>query len=205
MKKRNERKSRKSVIAFLFLIAFVATTGTFAYWATAVEGTSAEATGTLTVGSGDNVVTTFELGNELNSGGLLVPAHQVINSGKDAVGAIDLSFDIQWLEDEATSQLAGTNSVGQIKVDDKVVIKSNGEVLDREEYANIYALVTVAYNEANPSELTLDAEPSTFAFQVTMDEPANQAEYNLIANAEISVEFSYEIDAEAIVTTDLEA
>lgn len=200
---KKEKRSRKSVIAFLFLLAFVATTGTFAYWATAVEGTSTEATGTLTVGSGDNVVTTFSLGNELNSGGKLVPAHQVINSGEGAVGAIDLSFDVQWLEDESVSQLAGTNSVGQIIVNDLVEIRLNGVLLDREVHANIYALVHVSYDEANPSELTLDAEPSTFAFQLTMDEPADQAEYNMIANAEISVTFSYEINAEAIVTTDL--
>lgn len=185
------------------MLSFVFTTGTFAYWATAVEGTSQEAVGTLTIGSGDNVETTFSLTNELNSGGYLVPAEQVENSNKGAVGSIDLSFDVQWLEDEATSQLAGTYSVGQIDVSHVVVIVLDGEVLDAEEYANIYALINVAYNEENASEIVLDAEAITFNFELTMDEPADQAEYNLIANAEISITFTYNIDDSEIVTTDL--
>lgn len=203
--RKNERensKGRKRVIALLLMLAFVLTTGTFAYWATAVEGTSQEAIGTLTIGSGDNVETTFSLTNELNSGGYLVPADQVENSNKGAVGAIDLSFDVQWLEDEDTSQLAGTNSVGEIKVSHEVVITLDGKDLDAEAYANIYELVNVLYNENNASKLTLDAEAETFAFQVTLDEPADQAEYNMIANAEISITFSYDIDDSAIVTAD---
>ena len=210
MEKRNKNerensKGRKRVIALLLMLAFVLTTGTFAYWATAVEGTSQEAIGTLTIGSGDNVDTTFELTNELNSGGYLVPADQVENSNEGAVGAIDLSFDVQWLEDEATSQLAGTNSVGDIVIAHEVVITLDGEVVDAELYSNIYDLVNVLYNENNATQLTLDAEAETFAFQVTLDEPADQAEYNMIANAEISITFSYSIDSSAIVTSDVDA
>ena len=67
---------------------------------------------------------------------------------------------------------------------------------------DIYNLLTVSYNESNASELTLDAAAQTFAFQITLDEPADQAEYNLIVNAEISVTFSYGITTENIVSTD---
>ena len=200
--KERQSNSRKKVIAFLLMLSLVLTTGTFAYWATAVEGTAAEATGTLAVGSGDNVETTFDITNELNSGGLLVPADQLGNSNKGAVDAIDLSFDVQWLEDEEMTQLLGTNSVGQIVIEHQVVITLDGEALDQEEYAYIYDLVNVAYNSDNAKELLLDAAASTFAFQITLDEPADQAEYNLIANADISVTFSYVINSESIVTAD---
>ena len=44
----------------------------------------------------------------------------------------------------------------------------------------------------------------TFAFELTLDEPANQEEYDLIANAEISVEFFYSIDTESIQTYDID-
>jgi len=206
MKKRrqepNQKRNRKTLIAFLFMLAFVLTSGTFAYWATAVEGTSQDAIGTLTVGSGDNVETTFELTNDFDSGGFLVPANQVENSGVGAVGAIDLSFDVQWLEDEATSQLTGTNSIGQIVISHTVVITLDGEVLDSGLNSEIYDLVNVDYNASNATELTLDADAETFAFQITLDEPADQDEYNLIANAEISITFSYGINDAAILTTD---
>jgi predicted ribosomally synthesized peptide with SipW-like signal peptide len=196
------RNTGKKLIAALLMLSLVVTSGTFAYWASYVEGTSTEATGTLEVGSGDIVQTTFVLSNDLNSGGLLVPVGQSVNSNAGAVEAIDLSFDVQWIENEEVTQMLGVGSVGQITVADQVVITSNGVVLDATEAANIYALVNVAYNSSNATELTLDAAAQTFAFQVTLDEPADQAEYNLIANAEISVTFSYEITTENIVSTD---
>jgi hypothetical protein len=37
-----------------------------------------------------------------------------------------------------------------------------------------------------------------------LDEPADQAEYNLIANAEIAVTFSYSISTDAIAATDIQ-
>lgn len=196
--------SRKKIIALLLMLSLVLTTGTFAFWANVVEGTSTEATGSLVVGSGNSVQTTFSLTNDLNSGGYLVPVGQMSNSNEGAVEAIDLSFDVKWLEDEATTQLLGTNSVGQINVAHELVIKLDGVVLDPELHPNIYSLVNVAYSEANVSELLLDSAASTFAFQITLDEPADQAEYNLIANAEISLIFTYDISQQDILTTDVQ-
>jgi hypothetical protein len=193
---------RKKVIALLITLSLTLSVGTFAYWANFVEGTSQEATGTLEIGSGDIVETRFDLTNDLNSGGLLVPVGQAVNSNESAVEAIDLSFDVQWVEDEEVTQLLGTNSVGQIEVNHNIDIIVDGEVLSKTTYANIYNLLTVSYNESNASELTLDAAAQTFAFQITMDEPADQVEYNLIANAEVSITFSYEITTENVETTD---
>ena len=171
LERKEKGNSRKKIIALLLMFTVVLTTGTFAYWANFVEGTSTEATGTLQVGSGDSVLTTFNLSSELNSGGLLVPISQAQNSNEGAVEAIDLSFDIKWVEDEVTSQLLGTDSIGQMQVDHEVVIMLDGVLLNPEMHANIYDLVNVQYNEANASELLLDADASTFAFQITLDEP----------------------------------
>jgi hypothetical protein len=196
---------RKRLIALLIMLSLVTSTGTFAYWASTVTGTETTSNGTLTIGSGESVDTTFEITNELNSGGLLVPVTHAVNSNAGAVEAINLSYDVQWLEDEAVSQIDGTTSVADITVVDNVVITLGETVLDATEYANIYALINVAYNDANASKLTLDAAAQTFAVQITMDEPANQAEYDLIANAKISITFTFTIDSSDIVTTDLES
>lgn len=195
-------KMRKKVIALLIMLSVVLTSGTFAYWANYVEGTESQATGTLEIGTGDIVQSRFDITNELNSGGLLVPVGQAVNSNAGAVEAIDLSFDLEWKEDEAVSQMLGVDAVGQVNIVDEVVITLDGNVLDPATNANIYSLINVNYNAANATELTLDAAASTFAFQITMDEPANQAEYNLIANANVSVTFTYSILTEDIVATD---
>ena len=195
---------RKRLIALLIMLSLVTSTGTFAYWASTVTGTETTSNGTLTVGSGESVATTFDITNELNSGGLLVPVTHAVNSNEGAVEAINLSYDVQWLEDEAVSQIDGTSSVADITVVENVVITLGETVLDPIENANIYALINVAYNESNASQLTLDAAAQTFAMQITMNEPADQEEYNLIANAEISITFTFTIDSGDIVTTDVE-
>ena len=195
---------RKRLIALLIMLSLVTSTGTFAYWASTVTGTETTSNGTLTVGSGESVATTFDITNELNSGGLLVPVTHAVNSNAGAVEAINLSYDVQWLENEAVSQIDGTSSVADITVVENVVITLDGVELDSTTYANIYALINVAYNEANASQLTLDAAAQTFAMQITMNEPADQEEYNLIANAEISITFTFTIDSGDIVTTDVE-
>lgn len=196
--------SRKKVIAFLLMLSLVLTSGTFAYWSNNVEGTSQDARGTLTVGSADAVETRFDLTDDFNSGGLLVPFGQAVNSNEGAVEAIDLAFDIQWMEDEETSQLVGTSSEGRIDFSHEVVIVVDGKELDAEEHSNIYELLNVEYSTQNAETLVLDAEAQTFAFQITLDEPADQAEYDLIANAEIAITFSYVINDSTIVTTDNE-
>ena len=203
-KKTDNRKSRKTIIAFLLMLSLVLTSGTFAYWASYVEGTETSATGTLQIGSGDIAETRFELEDTYESGGLLVPANQLDNSNEGAVDSIDLTFDIAWNEDEKVSQLDGTYSVGEVEIDHNVLIVVNGEKLDQEKYANIYDLVNVEYSEKNASEMILGEGAQTFAFELTLDEPANQEEYNLIANAEISVEFFYSIDTDSIQTYDAE-
>jgi predicted ribosomally synthesized peptide with SipW-like signal peptide len=192
----------KKIMAVLIMIAVVATTGTFAYWASNVEGTSEQAMGTLNIGSAESVDTTFDLSNTYNSGGLLVPLGQLVNSNEGAVEEINISYDVAWNEDEAVSQLDGTYTVGQINVSHVVAITVDGEVLDAKKYANIYDLITVTDSQDNPSELILDEAAKTFGFTVTMDEPADQAEYNLIANASISITFTYDIYDSQIQTTD---
>ena len=122
----------KKIVALLVMLSFVLSSGTFAYWANYVEGTSAESTGTLEVGSADKTETRFDLSNSLNSGGLLVPVGQAVNSNEGAVEKIDLSFDLEWVEDEDTTQVLGTGSVGEIDIEHTVVITVDGVELDAE-------------------------------------------------------------------------
>ncbi len=201
MKKEQNKNSRKKVIAILVMLSLVLTTGTFAYWASYVEGTDAEVTETLVVGSGDTIETTFDISDDNTIGGLLVPVGQAVNSSLYAIEEINLSFDVQWYEDEDQTQTYGIDSIGQIVIDHELLIVIDGEELDHDDYSDIYDLVNVLYSEDNATDMYLDNTDS-FSFQITMDEPANQEEYNLIAFAEISVTFSFTIDTDDIESTD---
>lgn len=204
MKKSNKLGTKK-VIAFLVMLSLIMSSGTFAYWANYVEGTETEVTSTLEVGRGNRVETVFELSNEINTGGYLVPVGQVNNSDEGAVEAINVSFDVEWVEDEETTQMLGVEAVGQIEVKHRVNIYVDGKLLQFEGNENIYDLVNVLYNESNKTELQLDAAAETFSFTITLDEPANQEEYSIISEASISVTFSYEISTDEIEATDVVA
>ena len=201
--KKKRKTSRKSIIAFLLMLSLVLTSGTFAFWASYVEGAKEYVTGNLTVGSAQGVETTFELSNQLNSGGYLVPSSQVDNSNVGAVDQVDLSYNLQWLEDSDNSQLVGTKSTGKISITHHLIIESNGKVLPSIDFSEIYNLIKVNYDENNPSEMILDSEAELFRFSITMDEPSNQEEYNLIANAKVSVVFNFRIYDNFVETVDM--
>jgi hypothetical protein len=203
MQKKAKRKKRKTIIAILLLLAIILSASTFAYWASFVEGTNQDATGTLTVGSADSVDTEFILTNELNSGGYLVPFGLKLSSNEEyAVEEVNVSYDIKWQETAEMKQLEGSTSTGLIRTSHQVIIEQNGEILSYDGHETIYDLINVEHVESNPIELVLEADAETFNFLITLDEPANQEEYNLISKSKITVVFTYVIIDNNIETID---
>lgn len=189
-------KSRKLGIALLVLLAFVTTTGSFAYWASSVTGpTNGETVGTVTVGTGNAVTTSFTLTGSPATGGDLVPAAQLANSAAGAVASVDLTYGVQWTE--SSGQLTGTTSTATLTVTPVVTVTDS---LGADVTATVGALITVTANGANASSLTLGAASVNLTWTVTMAEPANQAEYDAIAGGEITVTLTWALSG--ITTTD---
>ena len=192
-------KSRKLGIALLVMLAFVVTTGTFAYWASSVNGPADDTTvGTLNVGSGETVSTSFTLGSTNATGGDLVPANQLANSAAGAVDNVVVTYTVEWSEDTAVSQLDGTTSTAPLTVTPVVTLvdSNSNNVTD----ASVLALISVTPSGTNASSLTLDGGSESLSWTVTMSEPADQAEYDLIANGTITITFTYSLGT--ITTTD---
>lgn len=198
-------RKEKMLIILLLFVSFLFSTGTFAYWSTYVEGTNTSSTGVLSIGSGDNVETAFTITNESNSLGFLVPENQLQNSLPGSVDIVYLSYDLQWNEDELVSQLSGnTQTYGDVQVTHGIAIYKDGELLPYSGNEKIYSLIHVEHNELNPNQLILDATAETFRFTVTMDEPANQEEYNIISLSDIEITLQFNILDSSITTTDID-
>ncbi len=190
-------KSRKLVITLLLVLAFVFTTGTFAYWASGVNGpTDGTTTGTVTIGSGDAVETSFVLSDVTAAGGDLVPASQLSNSPGESVDSVTVTYGVQWTEDTATSQLDGTTSTAPITVTWSISADNGGTDVS----TLAQSLINISADGGNASELTLDAAAQNFSFDITMDEPADQAEYNDISGANITITLTYSLGT--VTTTD---
>ena len=197
-KEKIKMKSRKLGIALLVLLAFVTTTGSFAYWASSVTGpTAGETVGTVTVGTGNAVTTSFTLDNSTSTGGLLVPATQLANSAAGAVSSVTVTYDVLW--SETSGQLGGTSSTATLTVTPVVTLTDSlGASVTTQA---VLDLITVTPNVGNTSSLDLNAATaSTLSWTITMSEPNNQAEYDEIAGGEITVTFTWALSG--IVTTD---
>jgi predicted ribosomally synthesized peptide with SipW-like signal peptide len=192
-------RTKKFGIALLVMLAFVVTTGTFAYWASSVNGPANDTTvGTVTVGSGEAVVTSFTLGSTNATGGDLVPANQLANSAAGAVDNVVVTYTVEWNEDTAVSQLDGTTSTAPLTVTPVVTLvdENSNNVTD----ASVLALISVTPSGSNASSLTLDGGAESLSWTITMSEPADQAEYDLIANGTITITFTYSLGT--ITTSD---
>jgi hypothetical protein len=199
----NSNSNKKSyLIALLIMLSIVATTGTFAYWASFVEGTQESAVSTLTVGNAQSVETQFAISNNFDSGGLLVPNEQLLNSGFNAVSEIVLSYDLAWEEANLPSQVEGTESTAPVSINHSLIIEKDGQVLDSTLFPNIYDLIQVVYNNSDQL-LILNGDAKTFAFTVSLSEPLDQEEYDLISEASITIVFNFRIFDNFVETIDM--
>jgi hypothetical protein len=198
------RKTKKIVIFALFMLSLVVTSGTFAYWATYVNGTSSEVDGILTIGSAQSVNTAFVINNNEINNGVLVPMDFVNSSNEDnAVDIVYLTYDIAWIEDAKKSQLDGnTVTEGAVSVTHTIYIYQNNELVPLEGNESVYDLIHVTANASNPQTMILDAPALPFRYTVTMDEPSNQIEYDIISKSQIVVVFDYIILDNFVTTTD---
>ncbi|MDY0023747.1 MAG: hypothetical protein RBR66_02350 [Candidatus Izemoplasmatales bacterium] len=190
-------KRKNLVLALLVVLALAVAGTTYAYWASSInvpENTTS--TGTVTVGTGNAVQTSYVLTPGTTTGGALVPASQLTNSPSGSVDEVVVNYGVQWVEDGTTSQLDGTTSTAPITVSWVITVE---KPVGTDQSALVSDLVVVT-PAANPENLTLDADPQNFVFTITMTEPANQAEYDAISGATITITFTYSLGT--VTTTD---
>lgn len=183
-------KSRKLGIALLVMLAFVVTTGTFAYWATSISGPSnGSTTGTVNIGTASEVTTSFTLNNTNASGGLLVPAGL---AGDGEVESVTLTYTVAWNEaTDATTNSTGGATTGTLTVTPVVTaVKAGGGAVSS---SLLNSLIVVTANAGNASSLDLNATAESLSWVITMNEPANQAEYDEIQGAVITVTFTWSL------------
>ncbi len=183
-------KSRKLIIALLLVFALVATSGTFAYWASSVSGPADGSTvGTVNVGSGDTVTTTITLTGSPATGGLLVPAGF---AGSGEVESVDLVYGFEWTEDAlATASTSGATVTGDLSVTYTITVIAADGVTDVT--SQVGSLVNVTPASTFPLSITLDAAAQNLTWTVTLAEPSTQAEYDAIQNATITIDFTWSV------------
>lgn len=195
MKKTQNR--RKLIIFVLILLSVIVTGSSFAYWLGSIEGSSSEIVGTFQVGTANGVETKFILSpDDISTYGYLVPENQIENSQDLAIEYVPLQFNLQWVEDNEISQLAGERFNGKLSDDISYDIYINGsdKVLDKAIYQSVYELIQVEKNSTNASQIILDDEDGVLLnYNIRMLEPTTMDDYYLISLATVVFYFNFEV------------
>jgi hypothetical protein len=197
----NRRHPEKGLIAILLMLSVVITTGSFAYWSSTIEGTETKSISHIAIGAGNNVKTSaLILPNQESSFGHLVPAGQVENSIGLVTDKVDFLYQMNWQEQQTVFQTTGEDIYGEITVSISYeIFKDNDPVpLNVTAYIQIYDLILVTEYNENPTQLLLNnPNPSEFGFSVSMNEPLNQLDYDIISNSTIVFYFDFQIKTSA--------
>ena len=189
-------KSRKLGIGLLLLLAFVFTTGTFAYWASSISVTEDTAVGTVTIGSGGTAETAVTVGDVTNAG-TLVPY------GRAETGDVEyvlLTFSVSYDE---TTDLLGGEGTGTLSatISNKAINTNTGlasYVITEVQVGGTTPTVTdggTGYSlDGTPAtSIIVDGDDVNVYVLVELGEPANASDYNAIATYNITFTVTFDV------------
>jgi len=173
-------KSKKLVALGLAAVALFSTVGvSLAYWASAVNGASANKTATINVGAGTTISTSVSVSDFVASK-QLVPTGYASDGYNDTneVESVTVAFSVSW---EST----GDDANGAVKT---LTITQTGYTVGGG--SDTYSLINIQAAPA-PFSITADAPAVDVTMTVTMDEPTNLAQYDSVAGLAIVISYSF--------------
>ena len=179
-------KKRGLVIGLLIMLAVITSGFTYAFWAAGVAADSETATGTISVGTGNTVTSTVNVAAAVNSQGAddLVPAG-FAETGK--ITSLTLTFSVDW----DSTGLDASNLQSTLTV--ALTAATNPTP------TSVLSLFNASFNGAgaggNEYIVVTDGDAVSVVVTITMDEPADKAEYDLVAGLDILLTFSFTVAA----------
>ena len=181
-------KKRNLVIGLLVTLAIALSGATFAYWAASVGDASDNGTTSITIGEGGEATTSVTVGGG-SSSRTLVP------SGNEDEPTTyyyeDVTYSVAWdaVMDEA-NLATGTLAVSVVSIE-----ISSGASDGQDVYSTGWNLFT-AVVQSGDGAIT-EGTPASVVVRISFaNEPANQTQYDAIANQSIEVVLSFSVTAD---------
>ena len=174
--------SKKYVVGLLVLFAVIATSATFAFWASGITGDDSTESINVSIGQGDVVSTTVTL-NVTDQGRTLVPAG--FEDESTTYNTTTFTFDVNW--DGDADGIEGVEGTLTVTIEDLTL----GTLLDAEEIEGMFTITIT------PTSATI-TEGETLEVTVTVffeNEPADQAMYDQVANGSLEIELKFSVEA----------
>lgn len=189
-------KKRNLVIGLLVMLAVIVSGFTFAFWASGLDGTTANLENQqIRIGSGKNATSTLTLNPVAIGNKLLVPANRVDDSavveGFENVASITVEFTVAWNEDVDSGESANfAGSTGSLAVTMGTVTIGGSTV-----HAGLV-------NFALPANVDIieGEDAITVSITVTLTEPLTQEVYNAIFGQIIAFTVVFTVTPTTLVT-----
>lgn len=184
-----KKNSKKKILAFggLALLAFGSVGASLAYWAATVNGTSTDGSGNINIGEGGTVETTLSISEVSDNKDLrLVPA--AFASG-DNVASITITFNVNWKSTDAH----GNGTIGTLTP--VLNSASTAKCATDEDKAVVFNLLNCDFTSSTYSIIADDTNPTAVSATLTLDEPADKAQYDLIAGQDVALSFTFSVIA----------
>ncbi|PKK99499.1 MAG: hypothetical protein CVV57_00135 [Tenericutes bacterium HGW-Tenericutes-2] len=180
---------RGLVIGLLVMLAVITSGFTYAFWANSVEGGTSTVGGSIVIGEGKDVTTTFVVTNEDNNTLLpMVPTGYQV--ALESTNVVVLNFTVEW-----DAEQAGADGVQSTLTLSALTFGGVAGFSEQTEYTALFSAVvtgglTHTITEGVPLELEV-----TVTFYA---EPANQGIYEDVANATLTLDITFTV-AEILV------
>lgn len=182
-----KKHSKKKIFALggLALLAFGSVGASLAYWAATVQGTDSNGNGNINIGEGDTVETTLKISDVTDNKDLrLVPA--AFANGNN-VASITVTFEVTWNSTDAN----GNGTVGTLTP--VLSSASTAKCTNDAEKAVVLSLLNCEFTSSTYTIISDDPNATTVAATLTLDEPADKAQYDLIAGQDVALSFAFSV------------
>lgn len=185
-------KKRGLVISLLVMLAVITSGFTYAFWASGIAAdTSTNSAGVIQVGQGATVTSEVNITDVSfdQEGKKLVP---VGFAGVDPLKqeSVTLVFTVDW--DSLGADASGLSSLLSVSLTGA----TNGTPAEN---AAVLAMINTLFDGAgagtNEYTIISDGSSVTVSVDVSIDEPADIAAYNMLANKSITLTFSFTVAA----------
>ena len=171
------KKQRKLVIGLLLVLALVVSGFTFAYWASSINVDQAANEGNeIQIGEGEVVQTSVSVTGSTSSALDLVPVGREV--ADVSVSSITYTFDVLW---DGTTDTSATGAKADLTVTPALSGAAAAELL----------LFTVTNSHSSATEITYGSTTTVTITVTFTTEPANAAQYDLIANKALTLTVAF--------------
>ena len=191
MKGKNRIITKRFVITMLFIISFLMTSSTFAYWAGMVEGTDMDVTTSFVVGAPIFDNHEFVLNDKVDTYRYGLDIDMLLEDPE--VNIQEVVFGIIWDDDDIDEDDKEDIINGEIEVEYEIIIMRNGKEVNKNKYKRYSKLINLDVSDDNPDVIEYNST-ETFRFSVTLTEENKRNDYKNLAKYEVYIEISYEVD-----------